>query len=348
MSTHIRETGGSQGRGTRVLVVTLGVAVLAIGGVAAAKAGPGGPGAGNPPPSATPSATPSGPVVQPTEAPPTPEPDPSETASPPPLGPIPTITSRDPIAMPLDPVMTSLSDINLLDNAAELKARDCMRSLGFTTWTAGAIPGPADDKENDVLDYLPPADAGQTGYPSIFSDLSGETNVGAASALSQDAVRAYIGAEAQTAGGAAVPDGGCEAEGDRQVKGGTTQLPVDPRFLAGQAKFSALRDDRMQQVFAAWSACMDRKGLHYDDPLSAQTDPRWGERPSGTPAGAEEKATAAADAGCQAETNLVGTYKALEIAYQKQFLAENQADLTTALTTFKSWVSHARSIIAVN
>ncbi|WP_214409078.1 hypothetical protein [Sphaerisporangium fuscum] len=338
----------SRRRGRAAVVVTLAAAALAVGGVTAARANPGGPAAGNPPPSPTPSA--SGPSVRPVETPEPPGPEPTQTVSPPPLGEIPKITSRDRVAMPLDPVMTSSSDVDLLDTAGELKARDCMRSLGFTTWTVDPVSSPSDDKETDVLDYLPPADVSQSGYPSTLTDRSGGTSVGATSgsSLSEDALRAYTGAESTTASGAAVPEGGCEAEGDRQLKGAVSQMPVDPRFLAVQSKFAALRDDRMQRVFATWSSCMNGRGYHYDDPMSAQTDPRWGERTPDTPATAEEKATAAADAACQAESNLVGTYKALEIAYQKQALDENKAELTTALSIFNGWVANAKSIVAAN
>ncbi|MEV0353226.1 hypothetical protein AB0H88_46370 [Nonomuraea sp. NPDC050680] len=328
------------------MVVTLSAAVFAAGGFATAKADPGGPGAGSTP---TPVASPSEPPVTFTETPPTPTPDPSDTPStPPPLGPIPKITSKDPIPMPLDPVMTSLSDIDLIDTASELKARDCMRTLGFTTWTTDAMSGPKDDEDSDLLDYLPLADATQSGYPTVLSEKAPDLGSSSESAPSADAVRAYAGAETTTASGAAVPAGGCLSEGERQLKGNAPELPIDPRFLAVEAKFSALRDDRMQPVLATWSSCMASRGFHYDNPVSAHLDPRWAQRAADTPAGAEEKAAAAADAACQAETNLVGTYKALEIAYQKQVLDQNQAQLTTALSIFNTWVSNAKSIIAAH
>ncbi len=335
----------SRRRRRLLAAATVGAALFAISGLAAASAmaDGGGPAAGNPPPSPSPS-----PTMQFTETPPSPDPEPSTSESPPPLGTIPKVTSTAPIAMPLDSVMTSLSDVDLLETAGELKARDCMRSLGFTTWTTGAIPGPSADKDSDLFDYLPSADATQSGYPPALSDKSPALGASSETAVSEDAVRAYTGTEATTASGAAVPDGGCEAEGDRQLKGAAAELPVDPRLLLVEAQFSALRDDRMQQAFATWSACMAKRGYRYDDPLSAHLDPRWAERTSDTPAGAEEKATAAADAACQQEGNLVGMYKALETAYQKRLLDENRTQLTTALSIFNTWVSNARAIVAAN
>ncbi|MFI6597623.1 hypothetical protein ACIBHX_15310 [Nonomuraea sp. NPDC050536] len=333
------------------VVVALSAAVLAAGGAATAMAtarGPGGPAAGNTP---APVESTNGPTPAPdsTSDPADhlpPEPAPTSEPS---LGPIPKITDRNPLPMPLDSVMTSLSDIKLIETAGGLKARDCMRSLGFAHWTPESVASPADDKDSDVLDYLAPSDVAQSGYPSIFINKSGQASLKKSASQSDpspDALRAYLGTESRTAAGAAVPEGGCESKGDSDVRGDALDLPVDPRLLAGEAKFAALRDQRMMKIFATWSSCMERRGLHYDDPLSAQVDPRWGTRTAGTPASADEKSTAAADAACQQEVNLVGTYKALEIAYQQQLLGTYRSQLTTALSIFGTWVSNAKSVIA--
>lgn len=346
-----------QGSGSRrkqrfALIAALGAAVLVAGaGVTSAVAATGGPGTGDEPPS--PAASSEGPTPKPIT---TPQDLPPEVAPlpVPSLGAVPVVRDGTPIAMPLDAVMTSLADIALLDKARDLNAADCMHSLGFTSWPSATLSGPADVKDRDVLDYLSPADAARSGYPVTFSDRSGGTHPGQNAAQgsgapgSPDAVRAYLGVESRTASGRAVPAGGCDAAGDAKLKGGALDLPVDPRRLAAQAIAAAMRDSRMQAGFAGWSSCMAKRGLHYRTPLSAQNDPRWGERIAVTVAGAEEKTVAAADAACQQETNLVGTYKALEIAYQQELLAPNRAKLAAARTIFGQWVSNARSVIAVH
>ncbi|WP_433515258.1 hypothetical protein ACQP2T_06340 [Nonomuraea sp. CA-143628] len=329
------------------VVAALSAAVLVVGGGATmAVADGGGPAAGHTP---APVASSGGPTLDtpttpdPSDGPPTADPLPEPT-----LGAIPVVTSRTPMAMPLDPVMTSLSDIALLDKAGELKATDCMHSLGFTDWTPTTLGALTEDKDMDPLGYLPPADVAQSGYPSTFIDRSSDTNASQAVSPSSDALRAYLGGEDQTAAGTAVPAGGCAAVGDTQLKGSATVLPVDPRMLAGEAMSSAMRDSRMQAVFASWSACMAGRGFQYDTPFDAQNDSRWGERTATTVAGTEEKSVAAADAACEQAINLVGHYKAVETAYQKQLLDAHRSELTTALSIFNTWVSNAKSIIAAH
>ncbi len=90
---------------------------------------------------------------------------------------------------------------------------------------------------------------------------------------------------------------------------------------------------------------MAKQGLSYASPLSAQTDPRWGRRASTTQAGSAEIHVALADAACQQTTNLLGTYKALEAAYQQAFLNTNKAQLQAALKVFHGWAANAKAIL---
>lgn len=290
-----------------------------------------------------------GPIHSPSAAPLAASPS-VKPANEPRLGPVPVVRSGARIAMPLDSYMTPMSDIKLIDDATALKARDCMRSLGFGTWTAGTVSTskPGDYKESDLLDYLDPSNVAQNGYPQTLVDKEkppGQKNL-SASKPGADAFRAFTGGETRTASGHKVTPGGCDAEGGRQVRTGSTDLPVDPRVLAMLAKFAAKRDSRMQSSFASWSTCMTQRGFHYNSPFNAQNDRRWGLRTAATPAGAEEKSVAAADAACQKSVNVVGTYKALESAYQKRSVDQYRAKLTTALAIFDKWTAHAKAIVA--
>ncbi len=355
MQPMTQESGFRQ-RKRAALIAALGAAALVVGGGAtAAVAAPGGPGAGGASPSQAASSDVPEPLTTPHDMPPEvpPLPEPS-------LGAIPAVTGGAPVAMPLDAVMTSRADIALLEKARELNAGDCMHALGFTTWRSATLSAPADDtdvKDRDVLDYLSPADAARSGYPAAFTDRSGgahpgqnaaQASGGSTTPAGSDAVRAYLGAEARTASGRAVPAGGCEAAGDAKLKGSTPDLPADPRRLAARAIAATMHDSRMQAVFADWSSCMAKRGFSYRTPLSAQNDPRWGERTVMTLAGDDEKSVAAADAACEQETNLVGTYKALESAYQQELLDQNQAKLKTGRAIFDRWVSDAKAVIAAH
>jgi hypothetical protein len=332
-----RNARGPRKRVAAVIVTAAAGAAILVGGSAAVGAGS--PGA---------TATPGGPSVAPNEVTTTTPASPPQSVEPP-VGTVPKVTSRQRIAMPLDAVMTSMSDIKQIKSATNLKARDCMRSLGFGGWTADTVTTskPSDYQETDLLDYLDPASVAQSGYPQTLIDKGATALAQKNSSVprpSKEELQAFTGAATRTAAGVTIPPGGCLEDGARAVKGGVADLPVDPRALAADAKFDALHDSRMQQTFAEWSACMAQSGLHYDGPISAQNDLRWGQRTAATPASTEEKNVAAIDASCQQKINLVGTYKALEIAYQQRQRNTNGSKLTEAGTIFRTWIANAKAI----
>lgn len=241
-----------------------------------------------------------------------------------------------------------MSDIKRVESAQSTAAGRCMRSLGFQDWKADLVAAPPDAyKESDLLNYLDPAKARESGYPQTVVDHTiASSKKAAATKLSRDAIGAFLGSEKRTAAGLAVPTGGCSGAGERQVKKSVMKLPADARFLAAEAQFAARRDTRMQRAFAMWSTCMAQNGLHYTDPLTAQIAPQWAQRKTATPAGVQEKLVAATDAACRQKINLVGTYKALEIAYQRQYLATSRASLIKAKKDFSGWLANAKVILA--
>lgn len=332
----LKEFAGGRRAAVLGLIAVTGT-TIAVGGVAAA--GQGRPSASESP--GPPPAPRTGAAVR--------APAPRKAAEPR-LGRIPTITERGQrLAMPIDAYQTSASDLKLIDQAASLKARDCMRSLGYRSWSANTVTTsrPSDYKELDLLDYLDPASVRKVGYPHTLDDKQSPavtSNVAPGPKPGKEALRAFVGDAPRTTDGRAIPPGGCLRQGDSAVEGAAQALPMDPRLLDVQAKFSALRDSRMRNAFAAWSACMANDGLRYPDPLSAQNDGRWGRRPASTPASDEEKRVAYADSQCEQKINLVGTYKALEMAYQEQSINANRAKIEGALKIFRKWVKTAREI----
>jgi hypothetical protein len=328
-------------RNTSILVA-VGAAVMLGGGASAvASVAPSGT-----LPFASPS--PGGPSVKPRPV------VPSDTSPPqaePALGALPKITSGQRLAMPLDSFMTSMGDIKAIDSARLIQARNCMWSLGFRDWRADTVvtSKPSDYNESDLLDYLDPSAVSRSGYPQKLVDKGASPRPGAASkaaAPALDAMQAFIGDKPRTSTGKAVPRGGCLEQGDREVRTGSANLPTDPRALAAVARFQALRDSRTQHAFRAWNACMSQNGLNYKEPLNAQADPRWSRRAASAPASAEEKHVATIDAACQQKLNLVGTYMALEIAYQQRLLDANMSSLRASLAIFQTWVGNARTINA--
>ncbi|MEV0756722.1 hypothetical protein [Streptosporangium sp. NPDC050280] len=287
---------------------------------------------------------------------PTPAPTvPSETGGPAPvaepsLGPVPRITNGDRVPMPLDPYMTSMNDIKTIDMARDIAGAQCMKRLGFDTWTADTIRtwDPASYTEFDLFEYLDPKAAAANGYLPAgggSSRTSEEADRSSGRQPTKSELEAYSGSAAQTSK-KAIPPGGCSGAAETEIYGDSRRLPADPRELAVRSRILAKGDSRVKTAISGWRACMAKSGLQFVDPALASRDPRWVSRDPAMPAGDEEKRVASVDAECRLEVNLVGTYKTVRAAYEKRLLEENKAQLDAAKTVFDTWLRNARTIIA--
>ncbi|MEO3854405.1 hypothetical protein [Acrocarpospora sp. B8E8] len=266
----------------------------------------------------------------------------------PPLGDIVKVHDSTHVTLPLDPYLTPMSDIRLIDQARDIASAACMRSLGFTHWTANTIRtwSPGDYRESDIFEYLDPKAAADSGYPRLPAETMPRGFTESKHEPTREERKAFDGAAAQTETGRAIPAKGCAGQADEKLYGTVRKLPADPRGLAVASRSRAIRDSRVQAALAAWRACMQDVGLtSYDHPVTAQGDPRWESRAEGTPASAEERRVAAADANCQAELNLVGTYKAVRAAYEHRLLDGNKEKIAESRQIFAGWVSNAKQII---
>jgi hypothetical protein len=284
----------------------------------------------------------------------TPSPVPTGTLGPEPTPiPQPTLTGapQDPgLPMPLDAYMTSMDDIHTIDLARDAATADCMRSLGFTAWTAGVVRSwePEDYQEADLLEPLDPAAAAQSGYPRPQPDPA----VAAAAqrpadqrAATPEEMQAYSGTADTTASGQDIPEGGCSASGEARILGADTTLAADPRALADDSGFLALEHSDVQRALAGWTTCMTGKGYAYDSPMSARNDLRWAARQTGASATDLEKRVAAADAACARDTGLLATYRTAKRAYQTLMVNDRRQALTESLAAFGTWVRHAETIL---
>ncbi|GGL16738.1 hypothetical protein Sme01_71320 [Sphaerisporangium melleum] len=343
-------TERGSGRGPRrvaALTLTTGASVVLLSGaitaVAASSSGP----AGSAP---VPTASAGGPSAGPASAPPPSTPEVTPVVEPP-LGAVSEIRSRQRTPRPLDPYTPPVSALELLAKGRDLATVGCMRSLGFTGWTNGGFATSTSFfKEADPLEYVDPAEAAATGYRGLLARPAPQGGA-AAEKPTADAHAALMGAEARLDNGKAVPPGGCLNEGDKKVRGlaaagDIVELPADSRVLATDAKFAALRDSRMKQAFAKWSACMAESGLRYGTPFDADNDPKWNRRESVVPPGAEERKVAAADATCRQRVNLLGTFEALVVAYQKRTVEELRQPLIESGKIFDTWLANAKRAVA--
>ena len=117
------------------------------------------------------------------------------------------------------------------------------------------------------------------------------------------------------------------------------------RFAAAidTESFKQSREDpAVVHAFGAWSACMERRGHHYRDPLASVGDPAFN-TPEPTP---QEKAVALADMDCKTETDLLKTWNAAESETQTRMIGEKSAALDRLSAFQKRKTGAAREVVA--
>lgn len=136
--------------------------------------------------------------------------------------------------------------------------------------------------------------------------------------------------------GQKVPKGGCIGEAKAKLGYSADQEPskdgappiADKVNTDSWAK--SYEDARVKAVFAKWSACMKEKGYTYADPMKANNDPQWERNALAT---TKEKQVASADVACKGKYNVVGTWYAVDVAYQEQMIEQNAEALAEVKRT---------------
>ncbi|MFH9984063.1 hypothetical protein ACH4ND_33710 [Streptomyces sp. NPDC017179] len=121
--------------------------------------------------------------------------------------------------------------------------------------------------------------------------------------------------------GIPIPKGGCMGEAEEKLTAGGGIIQDSPMAIDINFKnyVRSMADTKLKAVFAEWSACMKAKGYSYPTPEAAVKDPAWG---TPTPS-KRELATASADATCKRQNNVVGTWFAIESAYEMRDIQVN-------------------------
>ncbi|MFC5669754.1 hypothetical protein [Streptomyces incanus] len=122
--------------------------------------------------------------------------------------------------------------------------------------------------------------------------------------------------------GIPIPKGGCMGEAEQKLTAGGGIIQDSPVAIDINFKgyVRSMADVRLKAAFAKWSACMKDKGYSYPTPEAAVKDPAWNSlKPS-----RRELDTASADVTCKRQNNVVGTWFAVEAAYEERDI---QADI---------------------
>lgn len=261
------------------------------------------------------------------------------------LGEVPRVrASADIPDLPLDAYVLTKEQYQAYLKAQRLLIRECMSRFGFdfraldVVLDAEKVPDLRPDKTRYY--FLVDADpAAASGYRVPDRAGSGDTDAEGKDPEGEDttptaAERAVlVGSDAgEQVGGERVPKGGCQGEANRGTLGedGTdTFLRLPNERVALRARVDT--DERVRDVFGAWSACMKKAGYDYDDPMQANDDDRW---KTPAPAGQAEIQVATADVTCKQRTNVVGVWWAVQSAYEKRYIeknAERMADVKHTL-----------------
>lgn len=149
-----------------------------------------------------------------------------------------------------------------------------------------------------------------------------------------------------TYNGMKVPEGGCAGEAQRKLANGKEDRVGHAETAAAIKARSfevAKNDPRVIAAEKKWAGCMAGKGYSvYKSPFDAIGDRKW----SAPKATSEEIETAVASWTCGKESNVVGTWVAVETAYQQDQIEENAETLKEEQKTQESDAKRINGIIA--
>ncbi|MGW3050032.1 hypothetical protein [Kitasatospora sp. NPDC001175] len=224
-------------------------------------------------------------------------------------------------SLPIEAFLLSSVQSRQLEIARNLLIKQCMKRSGYD-YTPPLPPQSA--VRGQATHRYDVADAANGYHPAGPSSNEKMTSEPALSSDEQKALGIDPSSNegpASTASGPPVRAGGCMREAYKKLaaEGGIIQdseLAVNINFDSYKA---SMADARLKEVFQKWSGCMKGKGFSYATPGDAVRDKRW----LAPKASSEEISTATADSACRQQVNVIGTWFAVESAYESQAIQAN-------------------------
>lgn len=256
-----------------------------------------------------------------------------KAAGPPPVPSIPVITTAADRSLPIEAYMMTSVQQHDFTNAQNVLKTACMKRYGFDFRPYVVSDSPLAGLGQTTNRYGPvdPAAAAEYGYhhgdlPVIPTASAGPTMSDAMLSVLGSGGGPSVGPPTpDTYNGIAVPKGGCS--GEVADKLGFAGKDLGQHGVVSAINFDAytrsLTDERLTTAFAGWAACMKARGFSYPSPNDVIDDKRWQtQEPS-----AVETATASADVACKRQANVVGTWFAVESAYEQQMIEQHGPEL---------------------
>ncbi|GLF99879.1 hypothetical protein [Streptomyces yaizuensis] len=247
------------------------------------------------------------------------------------LGRIPVVVAGHGLKLPLDAYLVDDQRMRRLNQARADAIDRCTRDFGFRYRPPGPPrketgPRSSTDRRYGITDATV---AAQDGYGLGDRDPARQPPPERPS-FSRQQETVVFGNGRTRVRGREVPEGGCAGQADAVLglarpDGPDLDLPLR---LSNDAFEASRKDSRTREVFARWSQCMAAAGYDYRDPLVPPGDPQLRDAP-------EKEAVRAAlqDIACKKQTNLTGTWFAVETAYQKRTVDRNRAELESVRQT---------------
>jgi hypothetical protein len=257
---------------------------------------------------------------------------PVDFKNPPKVTATPSMTGARNLQLPLEAYAWTDAEERTKRQGEDLLAAECMRGFGFDLEPRPLYRGDKALRDAHRYGVTDPDTASRYGYrpdPAARGAKPPKENYSPAESLvlfgPQDGQKAQ-----QEQNGKAIPKGGCWGKSLRDLASAGPKVHPDKEefadHLSGYTYQESQKDSRVKKVFAAWSACMKESGYSYAHPMAAVEDKRFAQVPNATP---EEIRVAEADVACKRKHNVIGTWYAVEVAYQNRAVEKNQQQLNT-------------------
>ncbi|MFD7258554.1 hypothetical protein [Streptomyces sp. NPDC059874] len=285
----------------------------------------------------------------------------SDAGKEPPIGAVPTLLESRSLVFPLAPYTPDSRQLALLDEAQDVLIDQCMQRYGFRFTQRRKADGAVQQDESRRYGISDPAEAAQSGYTNprlgntvrpprqtlggneklvlhgLEVDPSMKVPMSQEEAEKSDVATTVVG-------GQKVPAGGCLRESALKLFTPTKDT-VDGMVAQShgiEAYGRAQKDSRVVAATKAWSECMAKHGY------AAFTDP------TAQPPGIDEAGMsspqavtmAKQDVECKRETNLVGIWYTVEVAYQQRAIERNAETLDVAKKQLDERMKLAATLLA--
>ncbi|MEV5510120.1 hypothetical protein [Streptomyces orinoci] len=238
-------------------------------------------------------------------------------------------TDLSTLRLPIEKYVLTPAENAQLNHATWVLAADCIQHHGITFPTPAALTNLRSGSEVPRR-YGPadPAAAAKDGYHNPAAPDGGKVPTDNLPSLPVDQRTTVFN---------------CRRAAQTQLTGGAPfgSSPIGEQ-INSRSYIKSADDNRVKAAFTAWSACMKTAGYSYASPMDAYNDPRWRGSPT---AGPQEIATAQADIACKRQTNLIGTWYAVDAAYQQQQIQAHQAELDRDRTAERQQLAAARKAL---